>query len=161
MKFVFEGLDSQPVTVGLNNKFHSIYKDLSFGRNWKQKYSDNLDDFVFSLKLLDGKWGNFCYCPEKFLVVSVGNSSSIDSYLSSRRQIQIHFYEKTDRVWRSLMGILILVNWNHKRDSLEKSSSMLARSAIKKAASLGTVEKIYQYLNKLSDSRSEFTSLSR
>ena len=140
--------------IGLNSKFSVIYENLPFGEEKKQRYSDDFDSPNSSLKLLDGKYGNFCYCPEKFLVVSVGKSS-VNPNFPSRRGIGIHFYAY-EREWYFRLGISILFNYDHKRDSLEKSSSVLARSAIKRIASFDTVEDIYQYLEKLSESRREF-----
>ena len=145
--------------VGLNNKFSEIYDNLPFGRTDKYRYSEKLKSYVFSLRLLDNNWGNFCYCPEKFLVVSVGNSS-VNPNLSSRRGIQIHVYGKVKTYWRSMLRTSILFNYDHKRDSLERSSSVFARSVVKRTASLDSVEEVCRYMDRVMDSRKDFTSSS-
>ena len=152
MRVILERLSSQPVRIGLNNKFLEFYEKLPF-REKKQRYENKLETDVFSLKLLDGKYGNFCYCPEEFLAVSVGKSLSGDH---SIRGIYIHLYKNINGYWDSSLRIEILFNYDHERDSMEKSSSALARSAIKKVASCSTHEEAYRYLMKLLESRREF-----
>ena len=156
MQASLEKLSSQSVKVDLNNRFLEFYRKLSFKKK-KQEYTDGLESTTFSLKLLDGKYGNFCYCPEKFIAVSVGRFHTSSSFLeSSIRSIHIHLYESLDEYWESSLQVCILFNLNHKRDFLEKSSSALARSAIKKIASCSTHDEAYQYLMELIESRREF-----
>ena len=153
MEVVFENslFSSNKTIVGLNSEFQETYEDLICK---KDRYLTSLvkakENQIFALKLLDEKWGNFCYCPGLFLVISV----STQLWHPSGRGIQIHLYPgnlSADR-WNAFY---LFFNYEHKRDSLEKSSSALARSVVKRAASCKDFMKAYLYLENVKKSREE------
>ena len=153
MKVFLENDFSQPVVVGMNNEFLEIYNKLSF-KNQAQKYTEGMSLNTYSLKLLDGKYGNFCYLPDEFLAVSTGMSAS-DLSGHSIRGVYIHLHKKVNQMWDSSLQVSILFNYDHARDSLEKSSSAFARSVIKKVASFRTYQEAYQFLKDIGRSRQE------
>ena len=153
---IFEDSDSQPVTVGLNNKFFSVYEKLP---DSSMNFINEVCNHGSSLKLLDGKYGNFCYCPGKFLAVSLAHSSTVESYLgrkaSSLRKIWIQLFEGTGNRRISDVFKFVLVNVDHARDSYEKSSSMFARSVVKKLSLCESFYEARDYLKNMEKSRYE------
>lgn len=153
MEAVFENSlpPSNETIVGLNSEFKETYESLI---RRKDRYLTNLvktnENQIFALKLLDGKWGNFCYCPGLFMAVSV----STQLWHPSGRGIQIHLYpgNLSADCWNAFY---LFFNYEHKRNSLKKSSSAFARSVVKRAASCKDYVEAYSYLANVQKSREE------
>ena len=169
MKTLFKD-SSLPKIIASNDKFLEIYEKLEFHKEAHKPIfgtfdpvESNANKFYskFSLKLLDGKWGNFFY-DSKILVVS-SSRIELDFRNNFKSILEIHSFQKTisqdkSNKWLPLVRFsLILVNENHKFDeSVEKASSAFARSCIKKISLMDNPSSVVLYLNQLSQSRKEF-----
>ena len=153
-----------------NDKFLEIYKKLEFHEGaYKPVFEifnpveSNASKFYskLSLKLLDGKWGNFFY-DSQILAVS-SSRVELDFKNNFKSILEIHSFQKTisqdkSNKWLPLIRFsLILVNKNHKFDeSVEKASSAFARCCIKKISLMDNPSSVILYLNRLSQSRKKF-----
>lgn len=159
-----------PKIVASNDRFLEIYEKLEFHeRVCKISFGtfdpvkSNASKFYskHSLKLLDGKWGNFFY-DSNILVVS-SSRIELDFKNNFKSIIKINSFQKTisqdkSNKWLPLTRFsLILVNENHEFDeSVEKASSAFARSCIKKISLMDNPSSVVLYLNQLSQSRKKF-----
>lgn len=155
---------------GSNERFLEIWKKIKYSSVFdKPEFStvdpvkENADFFksITTLKLLDGKWGNFCFSNEKrILAVSV---STIDMNFEKKfiPSIDILFFRKLeDQEWLKLGAYPILSTYGSKFDkSVEKSSCAIARSCIKRISALDSLSSMKSYLDKVNLQRKEFVSL--
>ena len=157
MKAILEN-SSPEIIVGLNSEFLGNYRKLTYKYNQGIKYFKDFNETdsnrIYVLKLLDGKWGNFCYLLDEFLAVSVAQYAKFPS----GKGIDIHLYRDNSSYYQS-HAFNLLFNFNHERDSLERSSSAFARSVVKKIASFKKFSEAYHYLSDVQKSRREFNVL--
>ena len=169
MKTLFKDSSLSKILAS-NDKFLEIYEKLEFHEEaYKPVFEifnpveSNASKFYskLSLKLLDGKWGNFFY-DSQILAVS-SSRVELDLKNNFKSILEIHSFQKTisqdkSNKWLPLIRFsLILVNKNHKFDeSVEKASSAFARCCIKKISLMDNPSSVILYLNRLSQSRKKF-----